>query len=85
MQDNPYREDRESIRELLQQFENLRNGRRPAFLEEESFEKIIDYFQEKEDLPKAREAVEMALEAQHLWLAGGDAGQAQGHQRCLGA
>lgn len=62
MQDNPYREDRESIRELLQQFENLRNGRRPAFLEEESFEKIIDYFQEKEDLVRAREAVEMALE-----------------------
>lgn len=56
MKDNPYREDREQLRELLKQYENLKNGRQHSFLEEESFGKIIDYYQEKEDLPKAMEA-----------------------------
>ena len=56
MKENPYREDREKLRELLKQYENLKNGRHHSFLEEESFEKIIDYYQEKEDLPKAMEA-----------------------------
>ena len=56
MKDNPYREDREQLRELLNQYENLKNGRHNSFLEEEAFGKIIDYYQEKEDLPRAMEA-----------------------------
>src|SRR6185436_9285357 len=56
MKDNPYREDREQLRELLKQYENLKNCRQHSFLEEEAFGKIIDYYQEKEDLPKAMEA-----------------------------
>lgn len=59
MKEYPYREDRESLKELLQQFENLKNGRSHSFLDEESFEKIIDYFDEKEELAKALEAAEM--------------------------
>jgi tetratricopeptide (TPR) repeat protein len=62
MKDNPYREDREQIRELLRQYENLKNGRNHSFIEEESFEKIINYFQEKDDLPKALEAAENGAE-----------------------
>ncbi len=62
MKDNPYREDREQIRELLKQYENLKNGRSHSFIDEDAFGKIIEYFQEKDDLPKALEAAEMAGE-----------------------
>lgn len=62
MKENPYQEDREQLRELLQQYENLRNGRSHSFIEEESFEKIINYFEEKEDMTRAQEAVDIAIE-----------------------
>ncbi len=62
MKENPYQEDREQMRELLRQYENLRNGRSSSFIEEESFEKIISYFEEREELPKAQEAADMAIE-----------------------
>jgi len=61
-ENNPYREDREQLRELLKQYENFKNGRSHSFIEEDSFEKIIDYYQEKEDLTKAMEAAEIASE-----------------------
>ena len=57
-----YRQNREEIQELLHQYENLRSGKPHSFLEEEAFEKIIDYFDEKEELPKALEASGFALE-----------------------
>ena len=59
MKDNPYREDQEQLKELLKQYENLKNGHGHSFIEEDSFEKIIDYFQEKEDLVKAMEVAEV--------------------------
>jgi tetratricopeptide (TPR) repeat protein len=62
MKENPYRENREEIRELLKRYENLKNGRQHSFIEEDSFEKIIDYFQEKEDLTRASEAADLAIE-----------------------
>ena len=62
MKDNPYREDREQIRELLKQYENLKNGRSHSFIDEDAFEKIIDHFQEKDDLAKAMEAAEFGSE-----------------------
>ncbi|MEO6732058.1 MAG: tetratricopeptide repeat protein [Ferruginibacter sp.] len=58
----PYRQDREEIRELLQQYDNLKSGKSHSFLEEESFEKIIDYFDEKDELAKALEAAVYAIE-----------------------
>ncbi len=61
-ENNPYREDREQLRELLNQYENFKNGRNHSFIEEDAFEKIIDYYQEKEELPKALEAAEIAGE-----------------------
>src|SRR4051812_31651393 len=61
MKSDPYH-DKESITELLKQYNNLRNGHSSIFLEEDAFEKIIDYFDDQEDLSKAIEAVEIAIE-----------------------
>ncbi|MGE5106046.1 MAG: hypothetical protein ACM3H8_00750, partial [Sphingobacteriales bacterium] len=62
MSKNPYRQDREEMRELLKQFENLKSGRSHAFIDEDSFEHIIDYFEEKEDVPTAIIAADFAIE-----------------------
>ena len=62
MGENSYREDREELRELLRQYEHLRTGRQHSFLEEDAFERIIDYFDEKDDLAKAMEASEFSIE-----------------------
>ncbi len=61
MSKNPYRQDREEIKELLLQFDNLRAGKSNSFLEEESFERIIDHFDEKEQLTTALEAAEYGI------------------------
>ena len=58
---DPYH-DRESIDELLKHYNNLRNGGSGIFLEEEAFEKIIDYYDEQEEISKALEAAETAIE-----------------------
>lgn len=62
MKENSYGEDRDHIRDLLEQYESLRAGRNYSFIEEESFEKIIAYFEEKEQLGKAMEAADAAIE-----------------------
>src|SRR5882757_4243198 len=54
----PHEEDDNDLKELLQQFENLREGKANSYIEEDSFERIIDYFDETEQLPKALEAAE---------------------------
>ncbi len=61
MRENPFREDREELKELLLQYHNLKNGRSHSFLEEDAFERIIDHFDEKDDLPEALEASEIGL------------------------
>ncbi len=62
MRDNPYREDREELNELLKQYQNLKQGRSHSFIEEDAFEKIIDYYDEKDDLNEALQAAETGLE-----------------------
>jgi len=57
----PYRQDRDELRELLQQYDNLKSGKSNSFLEEDSFERLIDYFDEKEQLSEALEAAEYAI------------------------
>lgn len=61
MSQNPYRQEHEDIRELLRQFENLRSGRGHTFLNEESFERIIDHFDDMDDMPRAIEAAEEGI------------------------
>lgn len=61
MKENPYREDREQIRELLKQYDNLKHGRTHSFIEEDAFEKIINHFEDKEELTKAIEAANLAV------------------------
>ena len=51
MKENPYRQDREEIKELLLQYNNFKSGKKFSFIEEESFERIVDYFDENDDLP----------------------------------
>jgi len=62
MKENPYRQDKEEIRELLRQYLHLKAGRSHSFIDEESFEKIIDYYDEKEELTQALEAAEISTE-----------------------
>ena len=62
MGENSYREDKEDMRELLRQFDNLKNGKQHSFIEEDSFERIIDYFDERDDLIKAMEAADIGIE-----------------------
>lgn len=59
---DPYQNDKESIKELLKHYDNLRHGRSAMFLEEEAFEKIIDWFDDQEETARALEAAEMSLE-----------------------
>ena len=58
----PYRQDRDELKELLQQYDNLKSGRSHFLIEEDAFEKIIDYFDEKDEITKALEAAEYAIE-----------------------
>ncbi|RYY56207.1 MAG: tetratricopeptide repeat protein [Chitinophagaceae bacterium] len=62
MKDNSYQEDREQMKELLRQYEDLRTGRKHSFIDEESFERIISYFEERDEAPKALEAANCAIE-----------------------
>lgn len=58
----PYRQDREELKELLQQYSNLKNGKSHSFIEEDGFERIVDYFDEKEQFNEALEAANLAIE-----------------------
>ncbi len=62
MKEQPFREDREEMEELIRQYNNLRNGKSYSFLEEDAFERIIDYFDENDDFVKALEVAETGLE-----------------------
>jgi tetratricopeptide (TPR) repeat protein len=62
MKENPYRQDKEEMKELLKQYNNLREGKSSSFIEEESFERIIDYYDDQEDLSAALEAVDYGIQ-----------------------
>ena len=62
MSSNQSRQNREEIRELIRQYQNLKAGRGNSFLDEEAFEKVIDYYDDLEDLPRAIEAVEIGID-----------------------
>lgn len=58
----PYKQDREELKELLQLYSNLKAGKSNSFIEEDGFERIIDYFDEKEQFNQGLEAAEYAIE-----------------------
>ena len=62
MKEQPYQEDREQMKELLRQYEDLRTGRKHSFIDEDSYEKIIGYFEERDEMGKALEAANLAIE-----------------------
>ncbi len=62
MKEYPFRQDREDIEELLRLYNNRKSGASHTFLDEESFEKIINHFDDAEDLAQALEACDMAVE-----------------------
>lgn len=61
-EEQPFHEDKEELKELLRSYHNLKNGRNHPFLEEDDFERIINYFDEKDNIPEALEAVEIGME-----------------------
>lgn len=62
MKEHPSAENNQELSEILKKYENLKKGRNHSYLDEEAFEKIIDYFDEKEDLGRALEAAEKGCE-----------------------
>lgn len=62
MHEHSFRENANEINELLKQYEDLRNGKRHSFLEEEAFEIIIDHFDDSDNFLKALEVAETGLE-----------------------
>jgi tetratricopeptide (TPR) repeat protein len=61
MSKNPYRQEREELKNLLQQLQNLKDGKPNSFIEEEGFERIVDHFEELEAYSEALEACELAI------------------------
>src|SRR6185312_1670822 len=62
MKDNQYWKDRDEMKELLIQYNNFKNGKRFSFIEEESFQRLIDYFDENDNLSSALEAANFAID-----------------------
>ena len=59
----PHRdEEGGDLEDLLQRYQNLKNGRANAYIDEDDFEKIIEHLDEKDDLVEAIEAANMALD-----------------------
>lgn len=61
MKDNPYRQERDEIKELLSRYRNFKNGKKFNFIEEDSFERIIDYFDENDQMLLAMEAADLGI------------------------
>lgn len=53
--------ENDDLKELLLVYERIRAGKGAAFLSEESFERIIDHFDENDALSKAMEAAKMGV------------------------
>ncbi len=61
MRNDRYRQDREELKELLAQYENLRAGRPNSFIEQEGFERIVEYYDEKDKFDDALVVCEYAI------------------------
>lgn len=61
MSNYPERQDKDDLKALLSQYENLKAGKPNSFIEEEGFEMIIDHLDETELYEKALEAADYAI------------------------
>ena len=57
----PFRQDREELKALLQQYSNLQEGLPDSFIEEDGFERIIEYFENKEQYVFVLEVCDYAI------------------------
>jgi tetratricopeptide (TPR) repeat protein len=62
MSKQPFKHNRDELKELLLQYNNLKLGNAHDYLEEDAFERIIDYFDDKEKLQEALEATSYAIQ-----------------------
>ena len=62
MANHSSKREREEMQQLLQMYQNLKAGRSASFLQEEDFERIINYFDDQENLESALEASSIGLE-----------------------
>lgn len=62
MSENPSRQNKEEIKELLIQYKNFKSGKSFRFIEEEAFIRIIDHFDDIEDLASALEAANYGVD-----------------------
>src|SRR5262245_41897993 len=62
MKEDPLRKNNDELQEILRRYENLKKGNGQSYIDEESFEKLIDYFDEKEEIISALEAAERGAE-----------------------
>jgi tetratricopeptide (TPR) repeat protein len=53
--------EHEDMEDLLKTYEKIRSGRGGGFLSEESFERIIDHFDDQDSLTKAMEAADIGM------------------------
>ena len=61
MRNERYRQEREEIKELLLQYENLRAGRPNSFIEQEGFERLVEYYDEKDRFDDAITVCDYAI------------------------
>jgi len=61
MTGGPHLPEQEDIRELLSLYEKIRAGKGGGFLSEESFERIIDHFDDQDSIQKAMEAADHGI------------------------
>lgn len=62
MKEESRRRKEEEIHELLSQYQKLKNGKQLNYLEEEDFERIIDYYDDNNSLQLALEAAEYGID-----------------------
>ncbi len=61
MKENDHWEEKAEIKELLKQYNNFKTGKKFTFIEEESFQRLISYFDENDNLSSALEAVNFGI------------------------
>lgn len=62
MTENPSDQGKDELKELIQQYKNLKAGKNHSYFDEDAFERIIDYYDESENIHHALEAADLAIE-----------------------